>query len=480
MIHTVYISKEERLAVDEVLEQEKRGEHPEPPKEKKDEDENNNTVDTEAVAKDTDGSEGTSDNDANTGDDSDGDGSDLGDSSNNEESKEEDEKETSADTEASKDVAVESITLNKVIASYSEVDMCTVATESFGEDVGAMFSHVGDKLWSATKYLGILGITYAPGAFRYVAKGVVTLVSTCAKGLYFGSIALSKFADAKLHSYSRLRKDVLKIRQVVLGMSDKQPSGSYKDIRRVQYLHVRNMSVDISLSHFATFLSRHIKNVTDNVESSMASINLLVGKVLSGHTESPNTIMVEQNASVGMIKLSVAGYKEPNKNLDTYTYKMDLPGNTRLMAYLPKTGLKDREDIENAYKNSSMFLGNMMDNSIIKEIKYLNKHELLMVLDNLEKLCLIGIAQEKNIRTIQGTRRSIMFSLKGFIVHLLKIKKAVTVRDSLSDFITLKISFIDRCYMKSLFDVNDLSIKVINSGIAFAKQNTKSLKKASN
>jgi hypothetical protein len=156
---------------------------------------------------------------------------------------------------------------------------------------------------------------------------------------------------------------------------------------------------------------------------------------------------------------------------------MDLPGGLRLMAYLPKENLVEREDIESAYKNSSIFLGNVVEPNLVKEINYLSKHELLMVLDNLEKLCLIGIAQEKNIKTIQGTRRSILFSVKGFLVHLLKLKKAISVRESMSDFITLKIAFMDKCYIKSLFDVNDLSLKIVNSGIAFAKQNARSLTK---
>ncbi len=348
---------------------------------------------------------------------------------------------------------------------------------------GAMSA--GKGLLAGAVYLKDLGVQYGPDIIKAIGKAALYTIEMILKGLFKGTKALINMSEKSIHSYKSFDSKAEKLKESIAALKKANKTKVTTGNKYTKETIIKHLIIDHkvkpieSIKVYQFFVRDYLMRSSRKIEEVIAGIRILIGKTSYEGYKQPTKYMGEKEASSGLVKKEVSGYEPDSEFVDSYVYPHTLPGNTLLLAYLPKSELTDMEEVYEAYTNSQIFLGkNMKTMSSIPPTEYGTLEEINSLLGEIQLLCKLGMQYAATFKHIEKQRNSIKYSLKGLIDLLLKKKDKHKIDSRMTEAISLKAMFIDKCYIGSMIDVEDYTRLVIRSYIDYCQASLLELSKS--
>ncbi len=416
------------------------------------------------------------------------------------------EPEVESDNELIADVADEKPTegistehLREILSNFTShtLHYQTTAFESFGQMPDSVNTDVNDygqfqdgpkqhsgsnfaKFAKETgKWLGQLGIKLTtdvlPKVLSNVYKGTVYAFNRLAYSFILGFTALEKYITRRHNSFAKLKTEISKSKQVVSILQKEKIEGesTYTDENCIRQLVIGD-SVDIikNLSVLRQFLEVTFKDLSSSVKNDLSSIEQIVSHSQITNPESALKLLPIKLKVQGLSQGVVPGFETNSKLLNSFKSSLILPGNTVLIAHLPKNELSTREEWIEAYKDSDLFLGVSKKNIKAQaSIPFLTKEQLEELVTELDKVCMLCIQQEAFYQHLRQQKIRLRLVYKGYFESVLHRSKRAGLKDTLIDLVTIKNGFIDKVYLPAAIDIHDYSVRVINAYLKFIHKN---------
>jgi hypothetical protein len=113
----------------------------------------------------------------------------------------------------------------------------------------------------------------------------------------------------------------------------------------------------------------------------------------------------------------------------------------------------------------------------VSELKYLTVTELKQHLMKLNSICDESIGQEKALKTIKDTRSDIGGMLKTYAKYLFESKEKISLKESLANYISIKIKYIDSTYLAACMDINNYTVRYLAANLSYCRANIRALNK---
>lgn len=367
-----------------------------------------------------------------------------------------------------------SVAAESFLRYHQESYTYSVSQEAqFNETYASTFGrYVGNKTLSGLDYLKNIGFEYGPVLIKHVFKGVLYALNKTVRAIVQGSVSMAKYVDKKIHSYENMQADLKKIRDTLELLDDKKIETEFTKEVIINQLKIGNNfnfkeSVQIAKTFFEAFFNGFEKNVRGNI----AVTRNIVSSVIHEQAVQPTQVIVDRFNFNNFIRRNVDGYIPISDNVDTYAYQYVLPGDLIFIGWLPKHNLTDHESIVNALNSSKMMLGVNTQASAVKDgVKHLTLREIKDMVKTLEAICAYGIELEKSYRSVIKTRNSVRGILNVYMRFLLTSRDKISIRDSLADFIALKVAYMDRTHIAGSMYVNDYMVRIVSASLSYLKE----------
>ena len=364
--------------------------------------------------------------------------------------------------------------------SYSSEDFSDENTYSSSSNQDSLIGSVGSAIMAALSSLAHLGITYGPKVIKSVYRGVLYAFGALAKLLYESTVALDRYIDRRINSFSNLKQSIASLKKSVDMFKEKSvndPSVQYSNLKVINSLKAGN-SVDFTanIKRLEKFITNTVNGLDRDIRNEIGAITHLIAYSHSTTAKVPNSLMSVRHDLTGMNPGSVEGY-EVNGNLtESFKYSEPLPSDVVLIAQLPRTDLQSFEEISQAYNASKLYLGiDVKSFNEVSSIDYMTAQALSEFLDELDRLCDTCIAHQSFYEKIKHQKANLRISFKNYFLHLVGRDHKVSLKNSLVENIYLKSMFIDKVYMTAAMDIHDYAAKVIANGLSFVEDNVKKL-----
>lgn len=351
-----------------------------------------------------------------------------------------------------------------------------IAIESgYADTSSTIAGYVGDKALSGLTYLKNIGFEYGPVLLKHVYKGVLYAMNKTVRAVVQGGLSTAKYIDKKIHSYTNLKADLLKVKETLDLLEDKKIETEFSKEVVINQLKIGNnlnfkASVDVAQKFFENFFDGFEKNVRSNI----AVTRNIVNTVIHEQTVQPTLLTYERFDFANFVRKHVDGYIPASSCVESYSYQFVLPGDLIFVGWLPKRGLTEHDDIIEALNNSKLILGvNTHANVSRDSVEYHSLADLKSMVDTLIKICDYGIELEKTYDNVLKNRNAIRGVLNVYMRFLLTAKRKVSIRDSLADFIALKVASIDRTHIAGSMYVNDYMVRVVTASLSYLREAVK-------
>lgn len=371
------------------------------------------------------------------------------------------------------DVALESF-----LKYHGEFLAISLATEDvFTKDnFIAAAKYVGGKTVDGLGYLKDIGFEYGPVLLKHVYKGVLFALNKTVKAVVQGSVSISAYVKRRINSYENIKANVESLREAVKLLEDKELEGvKYTNDVVINQLKIGGNydflnNTKVAQKFFESFFSTFERNVKANVLMTRNLVNAVVHE----QVVQPSDIVTEKFVMNGLVKREVNGYRVDNESVDGYTYNYVLPGDIAFIAWLPKRNLTSHEAVAAAYNGSKIFLGMNIHSTVVKEaVDYPTLQEINTYLDTLTEICDYGIGLNKVYSDVLRTRNATRGFLNSYMRFLLKAQNKISIRDSMADFIAMKVAYTDRAYIAGAMYTNDYMVRVLTNSLSYLKDAVK-------
>lgn len=350
---------------------------------------------------------------------------------------------------------------------------------------------VGNGLWGVMGYLVDLGVAYGPTILKHVFKGILLALGLTLKALSSGAKHIVGYFKKRSESYTNYKSKIEKLKkelnELQLNQMDKDPNSDmdqdqeplrFEDDVVISSLKIgNNVNFDKTLKVALKFNEDFFSGLHNGVHGGVNNARYLVKSVIHGATILPEKKMVEKLEFPGLIRGKVNGYEPSVDGCDSYVYRNTLPGDVRFIGHIPSKLQNDPTEIRSSYEASSLFFGfDQHEGHGVTGCNYLDPKSLADMLDTMDEICTLGLNTEKIYKEIIVTRNSLKNDFKLYLKHLLTVKHQISVRDSLAEFISLKVAYVDQTFIAGSFRIHDYNAGLLSASLGYVSDAIKALK----
>ena len=383
------------------------------------------------------------------------------------------------DEESNTDEVDDQIQQDAIVASESfrslEYNIAVENLSDIGTSVNIMLTAGIVFIRDTIKALARLGITYGPVVLSKLYKVVLIGITKLCNFIINSIIELDKYITRTRYSFHNLKEDIDKLKKSldIVKNSEIKDSLQFSNTLAINSLKIGS-SVDIisNIKQLQQFISFINKDINKGIDKDIEAIKHIMNFVVTNHIENPLNLMEETTLSSSLTKTDVVGFEERSDLIDSYSYDSSLPGDIRFIAFVPSKSIDNIDDYSRAYNQSNMFLGfDQQHFQSVKTIDYMTKDELQALLQLLIELCNVGLDHMTQYETIIDKKKRLRYSVKLYISALISSSSKMNMKQSLLDFVNLKLLFIDKIYLSASMDIHDYLIKVITQAMKYSQKN---------
>lgn len=378
------------------------------------------------------------------------------------------------ETQTEPDVSTADTALESFLQHHRDAVRSNVSTEALFTKEN--LAYVGEKTLAGLSHLKDVGFKYGAVSLKHVYKGVVAALNKTFYAITRGTIALKKYVEKRINSYPNMKERIKAAREALELLDEKSDKkvNFQKEAIFNKLIIGGSLDIENNLKTALRFYEIYFKYLSNNVRSSVQAANQIVKDVVNGNVVAPNSVMKESFTFDGFKPKAVNGYKPPNQFLDSYCYRDLLPGNLLFMGFMPTEMLDTHEDIVAAYSDSRLFFAASPDSKEnISEIEMPSIEELKKILDLADKICDFGISLEKSFEAVIKEREALKGVLSPYVKFLLAAQNKVSIRDSMAEYVSLKVKFLDSTSIAGALYINDYMLQVVTASLSLVKSGIK-------
>lgn len=399
-----------------------------------------------------------------------------------EEPKPEDDK---PDVDVSDTKAMESI-LNEHILSYRTM----LAQEQYAMEgsVTDAAINVGEHGLQALKagagYLKELGAEYGPILLKHVYKGVISALARTAKALVRGGEIIAKYVKNRMQSYEAIKAKVGKLRQTLellqnnessstdpQSAEEKEPLYFRKDVVIGSLKIGESLDFGKNLLVAKDMMEGYYGSLSKKVSDTVRSTHHLIDGVMKASVTLPKAVMTDDVTGIqGLTPKQLASYPTENDALASYVYKNVLPGDLIFIMFAPRKDLSSEADIKSAYANSKTLIGLSEKTAAVPDFAPMaTKEQIESALSTIEEICDLGLSHRALFESIVKQRQSLEGMLKSYLNFLATSKDKISIKQSMSEYVSLKLSFLDKVYVSGAFLLGDYMTRLLTNSLTYYK-----------
>lgn len=344
------------------------------------------------------------------------------------------------------------------------------------EENGFNSEEIKSKLFSALSWVGF---TATPFVFKKLLKGVLYGIVGISKGLYHGTVYLTKYIERRTKSFDKLKTSIDTVQKTLSQLdSSKVLDGQvYSKSAIINGLKIGN-SVDFAknINTLSQFVKNVIADLNKHIVNDAALINRMTSMVGSKAVSTPKKLLTVVPSVNGLQGSNREEYPHNPHIVNAYEYSKPLPSDTLFFAYLPSSNCQNIDELSQAYKESKIFLG--LDTKGYKDVpnvNYMTIQQLTAFVSELKLLCDICIQQQNLYKRVLQLKSSMKFEFKNYLTRLIDSERKLSVEESLVQYVHLKTHFIDNVYLMGSVDVHDYCAKTISHGLSLVEAHIKKL-----
>lgn len=337
-------------------------------------------------------------------------------------------------------------------------------------------AYLGEKTLAGLGHLKDFGFKYGAVSLKHVYKGVVTSLNKTVQAITRGTLAIKKYIDKRINSLNNIKNRIETARKALELLDDQADRVvTVKELSQIKKLiSGNNMEIESNLKKALKFQRAFFQHLDINVRNSTEASAQLVKNVIEGKVSSPNAVMRETFGFDGFIRKAIEGYKPDSQYLDAFVYRDLLPGNVLFAGYLPIENLDSHEAILEAYSGSKLFFGfSRSETKLVEEYELPTISELKAILDTAEQICDFGIQLEALFLKVIAERETLKKTLSPYVKFLLLAKNKVSIRDSMVEYVSYKIKFLDNTSIAGAMYVNDYIVQLLLATLSVVKTGVK-------
>lgn len=332
-----------------------------------------------------------------------------------------------------------------------------------------------------SNFLTIIGVTLTAALILKLFKGVIYLLIKIAKVIYNGSVILYKYMARHSRNFIALKKEIQSIKEALIINSkdntDDRVEGFFTNEKVINQLKVGS-SKDFTknIQAFQSFIEHVVSGLDRAIIQEIGAIVNLCQMNSLGIVKDPLNSLKIKVPTGQLVQGSVEGYENDNDHLVPYRSNETMIGDVLLVGFFPSTEISELNDYISAYNNAKLFLAaDIRSFEQVQNVNYMTVDQLTEFLDALTRLCDACLKHQSLYEQINRLKGRMKMSMRTYVQKLIDSKEKVSLEDSKAEMIYLKSVYVDKVYLLAAIDVHDYSIRVITSGITFARENQKRL-----
>ena len=345
--------------------------------------------------------------------------------------------------------------------------------------VGGYAAAALSKTWELTKdgasYLKDLGIEYGPDIARNVKQGVIIASVATATAIIKGSVELTRYVRKRLITFKTFEDKSNKLLSAFADFdksSITEGNSTFTNQDLIGVLKVGD-SVDFDKGgkQLLTLLNQYYSALTKNVVENVAGTKAMVDKIANMETIAPLKMPVETIQIPDFVKKEDSNNQVPSENVESLMYKDVLPGDHIFIAFSPKKNLSNNDSIQEAYAHSKIFLTSSgKELAIPKEVKFIPIASVGEYIKTIQEITNHPIFKEKVFDDIVKSRDSLKPDIRKYFDHIYESKEAIDVKDSMVDFLNMKIRFMDSTYIAGSMMLSGYTLKYLSAATQYCKE----------
>ena len=380
---------------------------------------------------------------------------------------------TKEPTDEDVDLGDDNVSVESFVNLHNEVAVEDIFTK---DNAMAAASFVGNNTLDGAKYLAALGIKYAPIAARKIHKAVIFSIEKSIKAIMLGSIAINKFVRKRISSFKNYKKKIVKLKLALVEynkLTDKPEVDKAKLIyNNSLYISQLKVGKDYNFDKHCTSILKLLDSldstlkykVAENINGTRNMINKLISQDVISPVKMPIDIISIPNTS----KRVIGAYKPTSEHVDSITSNEVLPGDQLLIGFSPKANLTEPSEIVDAYNHAKLFIGLASDKvESPTAVPFIDINLLSKYLDNLEKICDHELFKEKLYNDLVKSRDSLKPNIRKYMDHLYESEEKISLKDSMVNYLGMKIKFLDTTYIAGTMMVENYTLKYLNASTQY-------------
>lgn len=338
-------------------------------------------------------------------------------------------------------------------------------------------------LYDLGKVLVALGVQHGPGIADKLRKGVTYLFVRSVKVLFRTMSATSDFIKRHYNSVSSIKKDIVSLKKTseelkTAGLTLDLENAVYTDEKTLSWFSYGNSA---SLPGSAQEIQKFIESTVDPMAQRVMADITAVAKMIemtSRNGVRGNVVSMMDVSPLGsnFIRKDLKNYPNDSPDVETYVYGRALPNGVTFVTNLPKNKLVDIDQISDAYKNSSIFMG--VDSTFMAKVEslpFLTLEELDKYIDQISAITDLLQKHTEHYVAINNGSSKLKLSYRHYYQKLASSPEKLSLHESLAEFVFLKQSFASKTYLAGMMDVHDYVTAYLVRATRFAKKNLKAL-----
>lgn len=363
----------------------------------------------------------------------------------------------------------------------------SLVSESLLGDTASMNANTLNSVVNtdSLKFIGYLGLGAALKAGTVALGAVLYLMEKTIKLLFTGIISLKDYMYRRMNSFESLHTQIKDLKAAVKAMDvtpvkpgadDYDIKPTYTSARIINNLKISD-SVDFSknLMVMTAFLQSLNKEVSSAALKDLKFIGYIADLDSVNFAKLKNEGMYSEGFGSVFSKDLLDGYVSDHPSMEFWRSSQTLPGDTSLFINIPSTSITDKETAEKAFSKANCGIGIDTHSFVdIDSVEYLDKAQLLNLLDRMEKLCLEALSHRQLYAAVLLQKSNMRFKFKVFFAELMSTNDRVFASKKVSA-VHFRMQYVDKIYLKMTMDVHDLCVKVLVNAISFAQKNSTKL-----
>ena len=369
--------------------------------------------------------------------------------------------------------------------SLREIGRYDLSLESFGEGALSVAGTAASKgvgmlvsaISSSLSTLGDLTATHGPKLLKALYKGVIYTLAKVVEGLDKTYTAIDKTVERRKNSVNSLKTRLSTLKETIKTIESSDTpvedlAVTYGNREIIDSLKCGE-SVDFikNLSGLDKFLVSTVGRLHKSVLNDISGLQRLTTLYATRSHFDVAELMRVDVSGLGLVKGVVEGEEGAEGYVDPYKSTTPLPGDAVMVAHLPMSSLRNLEEYESAYRESSLFIGfNKSGYHQVNDVKLKGFGLVKDLVSVLETLVKNYEAQQTLYEDIRNTKPGVMLSIKKHAMRLVESNTKIRYSDSLVGPLYAKSSFIAKVYLAGSLDIHDYAAKTISNGLSLAEE----------